>query len=119
VENAIKHGTDCIPPWEIRIEGKKTDNGWYISVIDSGNGFKPEVLRDLTERIDLYKLDSDIQSQKTKGFGLMNVYIRLRYFLQDSMVFEFGNTDKGHGFVTIGQDNSKVNRLNREGINEL
>ena len=33
----------------------------------------------------------------------MNVYIRLKYFFKDTMVFEFGNSEDGHGFVTIGQ----------------
>ncbi len=109
VENAIKHGTDCIPPWKITIKGRKTDSGWYITVMDSGNGFKPEVLESLEENKEKYKITSEEKPTEFEGFGLMNVYIRLKYFFQDSMVFEFGNTEKGHGYVTIGQTNMTQN----------
>lgn len=110
VENAIKHGTDCIPPWKIQITGKKTKSGWYISIIDSGNGFSPDVLNDLTERINAFQQTSDVQIPEPDGFGLMNVYIRLKYFLQDALLFELGNTADGHGYVTIGSTGTQTDK---------
>jgi two-component system sensor histidine kinase YesM len=59
VENAIKHGTDCLPPWKIKITGKILASGWTLNVSDSGNGFNPETLRNLKEKMNNFKITYD------------------------------------------------------------
>ena len=114
VENAIKHGTDCIPPWKIKIEGRKSEDGWYIKVTDSGNGFKPKILKTLEENKAKFKITADSKLDDAEGFGLMNVYLRLKYFFKESAIFEFGNNDAGHGYVKIGQSDKKVKGTTNE-----
>ena len=39
VENAIKYGSDCEPPWTITISSTINQNSWQIDVTDTGPGF--------------------------------------------------------------------------------
>ncbi|MDC7235167.1 MAG: histidine kinase [Spirochaetales bacterium] len=102
VENAVKYGTDCIPPWKITISGGADQTGWYIIIEDNGKGFSDRSLSKIRERIDTINQTSGLQELKIDGFGLMNVYIRLKYMFVDRLIFEYGNTEKNHGFVKIG-----------------
>jgi two-component system sensor histidine kinase YesM len=52
VENAIKYGTDCIPPWTITISGTGTPSDWQITVSDTGNGFDGKTIEMLRSRMN-------------------------------------------------------------------
>ena len=45
VENAIKYGSDCEPPWHISIKGYILSDRWQIDVTDSGTGFTPQAIK--------------------------------------------------------------------------
>ncbi len=103
VENAVKYGTDCLPPWNIHIAGRVYDTHWQLDIIDSGNGFSKEV----SEKIDalIREVDSNpgMPEMKIDGLGIVNVYMRLKLFCEDKIIFSYGNTQDGHGIISIGQ----------------
>ncbi len=105
VENAIKYGTNCLPPWHLSINGEYSDDGWTITVTDSGTGFQKEVLTNLAgqmKRVDEagYKASDGL---KIGGLGLINVYIRWKLYCKEGAVFEYGNTAEGHAYIRIGR----------------
>jgi two-component system sensor histidine kinase YesM len=103
VENAIKYGTTCAPPWTLSIVGKVYKDHWQIDIIDSGNGFTDEVISGITKRIQEVNANPGMPEMKINGLGIINVYMRWKIFCQDTMIFKYGNTQDGHGIVSIGQ----------------
>lgn len=103
VENAIKYGTDCLPPWKLSITGRLYDDRWIIDVMDSGNGFCAEAIKTIDERIQEADQNPGIQNIHTGGLGLINIYMRWKMFCQENMIFRYGNTEDGHGIVSIGR----------------
>ena len=53
VENALKYGIDCKPPWDISIRSVITKDAWRIEVEDSGTGFSEKALEQIRERIQI------------------------------------------------------------------
>ncbi len=102
VENALKHGTDCIPPWHIDITGKIYDTHWEIHVTDSGQGFTDEALKRIESRIDYITKNPGLPELKLDGMGLLNVYMRWKIHAKNAFILKFSNTADGHGRVTIG-----------------
>ena len=105
VENAVKYGTDCIPPWKLHIRGVMEDDRWYFTIEDSGNGFSNEALSLLSEQFAAIDRDETAQHapQHIGGLGMVNVYMRWKLYCRGSEIFEFGNTEDGHARVTIGR----------------
>ena len=105
VENSIKYGTNCLPPWKITITSFRDESMWYIRVTDSGNGFGEEVLDELNKKIATINrdLNHNLTDLKIGGLGMINVYIRWKLYCGDDIVFDFGNTEDGHAYVTIGR----------------
>ncbi len=110
VENALKYGTDCLPPWYIHIKGLVTEDGWEIHVIDSGSGFSQEAIETINERIDFVNRNPGIPEMKIDGLGLVNVYMRWKIHAKDRIIFTFGPSQDGHGQVTIGIKKDEVNQ---------
>ena len=110
VENSIKYGTDCLPPWEIRVTSFRDESMWYIRVSDSGNGFREEVLDELNQKIAAINrdLNHNLTDLKIGGLGMINVYIRWKLYCGDNIVFDFGNTEDGHAYVLIGRKTPDV-----------
>lgn len=106
VENAIKYGTDCIPPWSITIRGTRSGNQWQIDVIDSGNGFSEDALAKINKRITYMDANPGMPEMKIDGLGILNVHMRWKLFAKDSYFFEMKNTENGHGMVSIGMKNN-------------
>lgn len=102
VENAIKYGTDCAPPWEINISGKSYPDHWEIVVTDSGTGFSAKVLENLYRNIAQADTLTGIPELQINGLGLMNVYLRWKFFVGKSMIFKIENTAENHGSCTLG-----------------
>ena len=102
VENAIKYGTDCIPPWTITVTGTLYDDRWQIDVIDSGNGFTADAIQMIQERIALADANPGMPELKIDGLGIVNVYMRWKIYCREHTIFEVGNTPQGHGIVSIG-----------------
>ena len=51
VENALKYGTNCSPPWTVKIYSITRDDFWKICVEDTGPGFSKEALDQLKEQV--------------------------------------------------------------------
>ncbi|SCP99311.1 sensor histidine kinase [Anaerobium acetethylicum] len=103
VENALKYGTDCIPPWNLSVTGHICDTHWQIDVIDSGNGFSESAVRTITERIQEADANPGMPEMKINGLGMINVYMRWKLYCEDEIIFSYGNTKDGHGIVSVGQ----------------
>ncbi len=115
VENAIKYGTTCAPPWNLSITGRVYDTHWQVDVVDSGSGFTKEAIQTIAKRIKEVDANPGMPEMQINGLGIINVYLRWRIFCQDTMIFNYGNTPEGHGIVSIGQRIS----LQREEKQEL
>lgn len=102
VENAIKYGTDCIPPWNISVKGALFKDYWQIDVTDSGNGFSEENMQMLNEKIEAADANPGMPEMSINGLGLLNVYLRWKIYKKDAAIFSFGNTPEGHAYVSIG-----------------
>lgn len=107
VENAVKYGTNCIPPWNLSITGRIYEDHWQIDIIDSGTGFTPEDLEVIRERINEADSHSGMPEMQINGLGMVNVYMRWKLFCGDTMIFSYGNTKEGNGIVSIGQQLSQ------------
>ncbi|MFV0527887.1 MAG: sensor histidine kinase [Lachnospiraceae bacterium] len=103
VENALKYGTTGTPPWQLTITGRLYDNYWQIDVIDSGSGFTSEALERIAQRVRDADANPGMPEMKIDGLGMANVYMRWKFFCQDTMIFKYGNTPTGNGIVSIGQ----------------
>lgn len=103
VENAIKHGTDCEPPWNIQIKSTVNDEFWRIDVIDNGTGFSHDVINMLNIKIAKINEKSGIPEMETDGIGLLNVYLRWKLYCGENTIFSYGNTENGGGIVSIGR----------------
>jgi Predicted signal transduction protein with a C-terminal ATPase domain len=103
VENAIKYGTNCNPPWNIYIIGKIYDSYWQIDIIDSGNGFSDQDIELINQHIKAVDENPGMPDMNIDGLGMLNVYMRWKLHCGNSIIFHFGNTEDGHGIVSIGQ----------------
>ncbi len=102
VENSLKYTTKQSPPWNICIEGHIDDKHWYLTVLDNGPGFDPEVDKHLRRQMDEILAKRILPSLQIHGMGILNVFIRL--YLRDGIpfIFDFGNRPEGGAFVTVG-----------------
>lgn len=103
VENAIKYGSDCEPPWHITINGYRDADHWQIDVIDSGNGFTQEALEKIRKNIEDAEKDPGMPALQINGLGTLNVYLRWKLFCKTDFIFKYGNTPDGHGIVSVGR----------------
>ena len=103
VENAIKYGTNCEPPWQITIHGVHEPDFWKIEVIDTGNGFTAEAMEKIATNIKKADQNPGMPELKINGLGTLNVYLRWKLFCEEEMIFTYGNTPDGHGIVTVGR----------------
>ena len=103
VENALKYGTDCRPPWHISIRSVVTEDFWKIEVRDSGTGFSEESLSLIRERIKTADEQPGLPELNIDGLGLLNVYIRWHLHCGEQILFEYGNTDERHALVALGR----------------
>lgn len=110
VENAMKYGTNCNPPWSVSLTSEYTDRYWKLCVTDNGPGFTDDALQKLTDKIRLIQSSpAEIPKLEINGMGLANIYIRLSLYFEERFIFEFGNTEDGHAFTTIGAFHQKEN----------
>lgn len=103
VENAMKYGTECLPPWNIKIVGSITDERWQIKITDTGPGFDSEALTLIEQRIEDASNKIGMPEIEINGMGLLNVYLRWKLHCKESTFFDYGNDSLGHAFVTIGK----------------
>jgi len=138
IENAIKASTSVSPPWEITIKGwigwrarrddgtginesadggkgagrsdgtGRVDKVWYLTVMDNGPGFDPEVDKKLRHQMDEILESGILPGLQIEGMGILNIFIRLYLLDGIKFIFDFGNRtdlsnpDRPGAFVTIG-----------------
>lgn len=103
VENAIRYGSDCAPPWNISISSRITDNSWKIIVADNGPGFTEEACQRIAANLAKADQDPGLPELRINGLGTINVYLRWKIFCKGDIIFEYGNSSEGHGVVSIGR----------------
>lgn len=109
IENAIKYGTDCLPPWTITLTGRMAGNEWRIRVEDTGNGFSQEALQRIAQMItEVNNKTFDYSRLRIGHLGLISIYIRWKSFCQGSELFRYGNTAAGHAYVEIGKKMAEI-----------
>lgn len=108
VENALKYGTNCLPPWHLSIQGRETETGWKITIKDSGNGFSQAALEKINFQKKLVDENNGIPELHIDGLGIVNVYARWKIFAKDDIIFDIHNTDDGHASVIVGIKNTKT-----------
>ena len=110
VENALKYGTNCSPPWTVKIYSITRDDFWKICVEDTGPGFSKEALDQLKEQVQTFASNSsEMPKLQINGLGLANIYIRMSIYFEHDFIFEYGNTEEGHAFTAIGAFYGKEN----------
>ena len=110
VENAIRYGSNCAPPWNISITSMVTEGSWQIEVTDSGPGFTEEAKERITANIMKAIQNPGLPELKINGLGTINVYLRWKIFCKGDIIFRYGNTAEGHGIVSIGRYFSKTDK---------
>lgn len=110
VENALKYGTNCAPPWTVKIYSAASDDSWKICVEDTGPGFTQDALEKLNSQIHTFAShSSEMPKLEINGLGLANIYIRMAIFFEEDFIFEYGNTAEGHAFTAVGAFYRKEN----------
>lgn len=98
VENAFKY-CNRNKPW-IRIKGgMEPDGRWTVEIEDNGAGFSQEKIREIMEKCRESMKEEKTLSSQIDGMGLVNVYVRLKLFYGDSMLYEF---EEGTSRIRIG-----------------
>ncbi|MGO4945590.1 sensor histidine kinase [Blautia sp. Sow4_E7] len=117
VENAIRYGSNCAPPWNISITSVVTEGSWQIEVTDSGPGFTEEAKERITANIMKAIQNPGLPELKINGLGTINVYLRWKIFCKGDIIFRYGNTAEGHGIVSIGRYFSRTDSPANEADN--
>lgn len=104
VENALKYGTNCEPPWSVSISSAITDTEFRLFVKDTGPGFTPEALEKINSGIASVCSQEKTTELSINGLGILNVYSRWKIYCGSSAcIFECRNREDMHGAViTIG-----------------
>lgn len=99
VENAYKYCDRQRP--EITIKGTAEPGGtWTVSVTDNGKGFSPEEKGRIMEKCREGIKNEKILSGQIDGMGLVNVYVRLKLFFGDNMIYFI---EENKGSIMIGR----------------
>ncbi len=102
LENALKYGTNCAPPWEISITTESDQEGWYVKISDTGTGFSSESLEKIRVKIKNWNKETATDDTVENGMGLINVYSRWRIFNGEKYFFNIESTETG-STVILGQ----------------
>lgn len=98
VENAFKY-CNRKQPW-ICVKGSITEEGrWQVEVWDNGNGFSHEKVEEIMEKCKESMKEEKTLSNQIDGMGLVNVYVRLKLFYGDSMLYQI---EEGTSRILIG-----------------
>ena len=71
--------------------------------MDSGPGFTEEACQRIAENLAKADKNPGLPELRINGLGTINVYLRWKLFCRRNIIFEYGNTEDGHGIVSIGR----------------
>ena len=82
VENGYRHGLLSVPPpWKIGVTVEAYSSYFKITVTDNGGGFSPEVIDELTRRMENFRISDnpalELKNIRLDNVGLFNTYSRL------------------------------------------
>ncbi len=103
VENALKYGIDCPPPWKLQIIGEDTPDLWRVIVLDNGPGFSDKAVAELRERMRAVDQSVAMPEAHIDGLGILNVYARWKLFAGEEALIEIGTKSTG-GYAMIGRE---------------
>ncbi len=108
VENAFKYDKKAQKIISVRGDIKK-NGSWEITVEDNGDGFTREKVHEIYMRCEEAMEGDKTLLGKIDGMGLVNVYVRLKLLLGDSIRYDI---EDGLGRISIryrgqGNDNAK------------
>ena len=109
VENSINHGFRNVEgSMDIRVDGIRSGTRWSLEVTDNGQGFDPEVLKQVNAKIQRFAAApgyrEDDSGLAIGGLGLLNTYIRLYLFFRGNFGWTLENSAEGGAHVIIGGD---------------
>lgn len=107
VENSINHGFKNISGiMKIAVNSYKDDKHWYIKVSDNGEGFSPEIKKNLEVKMKQLKEDLSTNYQNVElrigGMGLLNTFARLYLLNGGDLIFRLQNKEEGGAEIVIG-----------------
>jgi len=104
VENALKYGIDCAPPWKLQIVGENEPDCWRIWITDNGPGFSARALKTIREGMEALDRGAGMPDSHIGGMGVLNVYSRWKLFAGKDALFEITTRKrKGGGYAMIGK----------------
>jgi two-component system sensor histidine kinase YesM len=106
-ENSINHGyQNIVKNMVIEVKGYISNGWWYIEINDNGEGFKTDIISELTEKMKQTRkkllTSENISGFAIGGMGLINTYARLALFYGEDFVFKVENKNIEGAKVTIG-----------------
>ena len=102
VENCFGHGfLDVPPPWRIRIDTRREDGYWIITVADNGSGFDAAQVRNLEQQAEALTHDAGYAGRKIGGLGLVNTIARLRLATDGRFAFSITRNQPNGTIVTL------------------
>ncbi|WP_343247833.1 sensor histidine kinase [Diplocloster hominis] len=107
VENSLKYCNreQC----RIELKGSVSEGRWRIRICDNGIGFTGDKIRQLYEQFDRISRDHTLASRKIGGLGLENIYMRLKLFYKEDMLFTIADRPEGGACIEIGGLTKKEN----------
>ena len=113
LENAIQHGYNRSgAAMKISISSGWNTQGWYLTVVDNGNGFDREKLYKIKMEIAQIKKKLDEASDNIQleigGMGIINTYARLYIFFRERLQFDIVNLDSGAQVIIGCQDSPEM-----------
>lgn len=106
VENAAKHGFGgACDALLIDVLVQQTEDAWYISVTDNGQGFAPGAIDEITKEFAQCRkqlADNDDYLQKQIGkLALTNIYMRCLILYGDRFSAEVSNAEAGGASIRL------------------
>lgn len=90
VENCVKYSRRENTVLQVSICTCIEDGWWKLEIKDNGDGFTPEALSRIQERISGLNRET-AQTLSIDGLGLANIYLRLKLYYDNQFIFHLEN----------------------------
>jgi two-component system, sensor histidine kinase YesM len=104
VENAIQHAFENMkPPYQIIVIGEVRGDRWLVQVIDNGNGFTEDKIKEIQCKLTESTLYTEFEKKSDNnepgmcGMGIVNSVLRLKILFGDQFIFTISNNLSENG----------------------